>query len=331
MDRDGDRDGDGFYEYATKAGSWGEKNQGWKDSGDAILYEDGQDGRKSDRCVEVQGCYYAAKQLMGLAFASVGEERRAAELLAQAERLKQRFNETFWMPEHQYFALALDPDKQLVRTIAADPGQCLVYGIIDDDKAEAVAARLMMPDLFSGWGVRTLSTRHPTFNPFAYHLGSVWPASNGMIGFGLKRYGFNSQLHRWPRGSSTPAEYSISTACRRSWAAMRGIDGTRIRASTATPVRRRPGRPAPIVLLVQSMLGLHPGCAAANLDHGTKFARMAARAHLSNIRIGNARVGLRFRRDAAGYTQHEIVDQQGPLRINRSPCTPPRSIGSRVT
>ena len=134
---------------------------------DAILYEDGRMVENPIAVVEVQGCYYAAKQLLGLAFASLGEERRAAELLAQAERLKRRFNETFWMPEHQYFALALDPDKNLVRSIAADPGQCLAYGIIDDDKAEAVAARLMMPDLFSGWGIRTLSSGHPAFNPFA--------------------------------------------------------------------------------------------------------------------------------------------------------------------
>ena len=164
-------------------------------SREAILYEDGRLVKDPIALVEIQGCYYAAKQLIGLAFASLGDERRAADLLAQAERLKRRFNEKFWMPEERYFALALDPAKNLLRTIAADPGQCLAYGIIDEDKAEAVAARLMMPDLFSGWGIRTLSDRHPAFNPFAYHLGSVWPATNAIIGFGLKRYGFNKQLH----------------------------------------------------------------------------------------------------------------------------------------
>ena len=120
--------------------------------------------------VEIQGCYYAAKQLLGLAFASIGEDRRAAGLLAEAAELKRRFNQTFWMPEERYFALALEPAKNPVRTIASDPGQCLGYGIVDDDKAEAVAERLMATDMFSGWGVRTLSARHPAFNPFAYHL-----------------------------------------------------------------------------------------------------------------------------------------------------------------
>jgi glycogen debranching enzyme len=152
MDRDGDGDGDGFYEYETKAGCWGEKNQGWKDSREAVLYEDGRLVKDPIALVEIQGCYYAAKQLLGLAFASLGDGRRAANLLAGAERLKRRFNEKFWMPAKRYFALAVDRAKNLVRTIAADPGQCLAYGIIDDDKAEAVATRLMMPDLFSGLG-----------------------------------------------------------------------------------------------------------------------------------------------------------------------------------
>src|SRR5689334_9462884 len=107
MDRDGDRDRDGFYEYATKAGSWGEKNQGWKDSSEAILYEDGRLVEDPIALVEIQGCYYAAKQLLGLAFAEIGEERRGAELLAQAGALKQRFNQRFWMPDQQFFGLAL--------------------------------------------------------------------------------------------------------------------------------------------------------------------------------------------------------------------------------
>jgi glycogen debranching enzyme len=206
MDRDGDGDGDGFYEYATKAGSWGEKNQGWKDSRDAILYEDGRLVKDPITLVEIQGCYYAAKQLLGLAFASLSDDRRAAELLGQAERLKRQFNQKFWMPDAGYFGLALDSAKNLVRTIAADPGQCLAYGIVDDDKAEAVATRLMQSDLFSGWGLRTLSNRHPAYNPFAYHLGSVWPASNALTGFGLKRYGFDEQLHRLAKAIFDAAE-----------------------------------------------------------------------------------------------------------------------------
>lgn len=142
MDRDGDRDHDGFYEYATRAGSWGEKNQGWKDSNDAILYQDGRMVEDPIALVEIQGCYYAAKQLLSLAFALIGDNRRAEDLSGQAQQLKRRFNQVFWMPEQQYFALALDPAKKPVETIAADPGQCLAYGIVDDDKAAAVRRQL---------------------------------------------------------------------------------------------------------------------------------------------------------------------------------------------
>ncbi len=317
MDRDGDRDGDGFYEYATKAGSWGEKNQGWKDSSDAILYEDGRMVENPIAVVEIQGCYYAAKQLLGLAFASLGEERRATELLAQAERLKQRFNETFWMPEHQYFALALDPDKNLVRSIAADPGQCLAYGIIDDDKAEAVAGRLMMPDLFSGWGIRTLSSGHPAFNPFGYHIGSVWPASNSMIGFGLKRYGFNAQLHRLAKGifdttrifdlDRLPEVFGGQARDRRH-------PHPGIYPQACSPQAWSAGA---IALLVQSMLGLLPVAPRHTLIIDPDLPEWLPELSLTNIRIGNARLGLRFRRDGSGYTHHEIIDQQGPLCINR--------------
>jgi glycogen debranching enzyme len=255
---------------------------------------------------------------MGLAFASVGEERRAAELLAQAERLKRRFNDTFWMPEHQYFALALDPDKKLVRTIASDSGQCLFYGIVDDDKAQAVAARLMMPELFSGWGVRTLSTRHPAFNPFAYHLGSVWPASNGMIGFGLKRYGFDSQLHQLAKGIFDASQIFYLD---RLPEVMGGHARDRrhphpgIYPDACSPQAWSAGA---VILLVHSMLGLIPVAPRRTLIIDPDLPEWLPELTLSNIRIGNARVSLRFWRDAAGYTQDEVVARQGELRIHRT-------------
>lgn len=319
MDRDGDGDKDGFYEYETKAGSWGEKNQGWKDSREAILYEDGRLVKDPIALIEIQGCYYAAKQLIGLAFGSLGDERRAADLLAQAERLKRRFNEKFWIPEERYFALALDPEKNLVRTVAADPGQCLAYGIIDEDKAEAVAARLMMPDLFSGWGIRTLSDRHPAFNPFAYHLGSVWPAANTIIGFGLKRYGFNQQLHRLAKAMFEATEL---------------FDFDRLpEVFGGQPRDRRHPHPGiypdanspqawsagAVVLLIHSMLGLIPVAPRQTLIIDPDLPEWLPELTLSNMRVGNARVSLRFWRDAAGDTQHKVVAHEGELRIQRPP------------
>jgi glycogen debranching enzyme len=316
MERDGDSDADEFYEYETKAGSWGEKNQGWKDSREAILYGDGRLVKDPIALVEIQGCYYAAKQLMGLAFASLGDERRAADLLAEAERLKRRFNEKFWMPEERYFALALDPAKNPVRTIAADPGQCLAYGIIDDDKAEPVATRLLMPDLFSGWGVRTLSDRHPAFNPFAYHLGSVWPAANAIIGFGLKRYGFNEQLHRLAKAMFDAAQLFDFDRLPEVFGGQprdRRHPHPGIYPDTNSPQAWSAGA---VVLIIHSMLGLIPVAPRQTLIIDPDLPEWLPRLRLSNIRVGNAQVSLRFWRDAAGCTQHEVVEQQGELHIH---------------
>ncbi len=195
MDRYGDIDGDGFYEYRTRAEK-GIKNQGWKDSSQAILYPDGVYVRDPIAVVEVQGLFYAAKQSLALAFAALGESDHSAKLLDEAAALKQRFNARFWMPDLGFLALALDSEKNPVRTIASNAGLCLASGIVDDDRAAAVVDRLMSADMFSGWGIRTLSSEHPAFNPLSYHLGSVWPVSNAHACVGFKRYGFNAELHR---------------------------------------------------------------------------------------------------------------------------------------
>jgi glycogen debranching enzyme len=154
MDRDADADidGDGFYAYRTRAGEKGLKNQGWKDSSEAILYPDGSFVRDPIAVAEVQGLFFAAKQGIALVYAALGESERAERLLAEAAALKKRFNERFWMADVRYFALALGPDGNQVKTIASNAGLCLASGIVDDDEARAVVDRLMAPDMFSGWG-----------------------------------------------------------------------------------------------------------------------------------------------------------------------------------
>lgn len=319
MDRDGDADGDGFYEYETKAGSWGEKNQGWKDSNEAILYPDGRLVQNPIALVEIQGCFYAAKQAIGLALAAVGERGRSQELLAEAGALKDRFNRVFWMEEERYYALALDPDKNPVGTIAADAGQCLAYGIVDDDKATAVADRLMSPELFSGWGIRTLSDRHPAFNPFAYHLGSVWPVANALIGFGFKRYGFACHLQRQAKAMF---EASRLFAYRRLPEVLGGH-------------RRDPQHPHPgiypdanspqawsasaVGFFVQSLLGLVPLAPRQMLILDPNLPGWLPELTLHDLRIGAARVSLRFRRNEAGSTEYEVIAREGPLALRRAP------------
>ena len=202
---DTNRDAAGFYPYQTRS-SMGVRNQSWKDSGEAVLYPDGTLVDTPIAMADIQALYYAGQAMLGQAFAAVGAATLADRLTDMAAMLKQRFNARFWMPEQDFLAMALDPAGRQVGSVADDAGACLAYGILDEDKTRAVADRLMAPDMFSGWGIRTLSAEHPAFNPFAYHLGTVWPFSNSVAAFGFRRYGFQDHLHRLVRAQLDAAQ-----------------------------------------------------------------------------------------------------------------------------
>ncbi|WP_395242535.1 glycogen debranching N-terminal domain-containing protein [Agromyces sp. MMS24-K17] len=195
IDRYGDRDGDGFVEYA-RLNDHGLVNQGWKDSWDGITFADGTLAVAPIALCEVQGYVYSAFVARALLARMRGDEASAAVWDRRAADLKQAFNEAFWLPDRGYFALALDRDKRPVDACASNMGHCLWSGIVDDDKAAQVAAHLLSPELFSGWGVRTLATDMGAYNPASYHNGSVWPHDNAIIAAGLMRYGFVDEANR---------------------------------------------------------------------------------------------------------------------------------------
>ena len=149
---------------------------------------------------ELQAYWYAGLQQAGIAFGAVGDVGYAAELIGKAAELRNRFNEAFWMPELGAYALGLDPEKRQIRSIGSNDGHLLASGIVPPERGRRLAARLMQPDMFSGWGIRTLSAEHPAFNPFSYHRGSVWPVEQGTIAFGFARYGCWDELHRLADG-----------------------------------------------------------------------------------------------------------------------------------
>jgi glycogen debranching enzyme len=191
----GDADGDGFVEYRRHTDR-GLVNQGWKDSFDGVNHADGHFAVPPIALCEVQAYVYAAYQARaGLAEAD-GDATTAQRWRSKAARLKAAFNLAFWMPEQQAFALALDGAKEQVDAIASNMGHCLWTGIVDDDKAPAVAAHLAGPALSSGFGVRTLSTDMTAYNPMSYHNGSVWPHDTAITVAGLARYGFIEEAQR---------------------------------------------------------------------------------------------------------------------------------------
>ncbi len=328
MDRDGDRDGDGFYEYDTRAGAWGTKNQGWKDSGEAILEADGGCVANPIAAVEIQGYYYAAKQLTGLVRLFMGDVAGGLGLLNEAQDLKRRFNAAYWLPEERCYALALGPDKRPVATVSSNAAQCLACGIVDRDKAAALAGRMMAPDMFSGWGVRTLSSAHPAYNPFAYHLGAVWPSENGSIALGFKRYGLSALAADLAKGLFDAAAT---------------FDGHRPpEVIGGHPRDRRHPHPgiypdscAPqawsasaMVMLVQTLTGILPlapaGLVAIDPDLPDWLPELALR----DLPIGGARVTLRFRRDASGHTDWDARVSPGGPRVIRQ--APPESLHDGV-
>jgi glycogen debranching enzyme len=197
IDRYGDLDGDGYVEYRTRSPR-GLGNQCWRDSWDGVQFADGRIPTLPIATCELQGYVYDAKlRLAELAAGPLDDPALAERLRAEAAALRDRFNEDFWLPARGgYYAIGLDGDKQPIDSLTSNIGHLLWSGIVPADRAVAVADQLMSPALFSGWGVRTLSTDDAGYNPIGYHTGSVWPHDNSLVAAGLARYGFREQANR---------------------------------------------------------------------------------------------------------------------------------------
>lgn len=200
IDRYGDLDGDGFVEYAARLDHGIRlKNRGWKDSDDSLLHEDGREPSPPIALVEVQGYVYQAKAGLARILRRLGRTQRAEELEEQALRLYRSFNDRFWMEDEKFYAQGLDGQKCQVSSITSNPGHCLWSGAITPERAAHVVRRLLQEDMFSGWGVRTLSEASTRSNPMSYHNGSIWPHDNSLIAAGMRRYGFNREAERIAR------------------------------------------------------------------------------------------------------------------------------------
>jgi len=192
---DGDADGDGFVEY-RRATDRGLANQGWKDSWDGVNFASGRLAETPIALCEVQGYTYAAFLARSRLALADGNRDLAGEWSERASKLKSAFNDAFWLPDRGYYAIALDGDKRPVDALASNMAHCLWTGIVDDDKAEAVTAHLLSPEMFSGWGIRTLATSMGAYNAMSYHNGSVWPHDNAIAVAGLMRYGFVAEAQQ---------------------------------------------------------------------------------------------------------------------------------------
>ena len=190
LERHGDLDGDGFLEYRRRSTN-GILHQGWKDSDDSVFHADGTAAEGPIALCEVQGYAYAARMEMAMLAEETGRHGLASRLVHEAQDLKIRFHDAFWCEELGTYALALDGDKRRCEVRSSNAGHCLYAGIASEEHAARLVESLTAPDLFTGWGLRTLSSREVRYNPMSYHNGSIWPHDNGIVAMGMARYGFH--------------------------------------------------------------------------------------------------------------------------------------------
>ena len=313
IDEYGDRDGDGFVEYERRSPG-GLQNQGWKDSHDSVVHADGRLAEGPIALVEVQGYVYMAKQAIADVYDALGAPDVATHLRDQAQALRTQFNQAFWNPEEGTFALALDGRKRQVASVTSNPGHCLYCGIVGSEKANAVVERLMAPDMFCGWGVRTLSSACPAFNPMSYHNGSVWPHDNAIIAAGLKRYGHSGAVMRIAN-----ALFDVSTGARdfRLPELYCGFDRSERASVVAYPVACIPqawAAAAPFLLL-QAMLGISADAPARALRiERPMLPDWLGQVRLDGLRIANASVTLAFERDGS-VTGFALLGQRGTVNV----------------
>jgi glycogen debranching enzyme len=313
-ERYGDRDGDGFIEYDTRSAK-GLKNQGWKDSDEAIRYPDGSLVPNPIATVEEQAFHFLALVRMAEILTVLEEDDLAERFIEQARRLRQRWDEAFWMEEAGFYAMALDPEQRAVGSIGSNPGHALGVGLVPPAKARAVADRLMAPDLFSGWGIRTLSNAHPSYNPVGYHLGTIWPVEQATFALGFKRYGLDDHVDRLITGLFRAARHFHHLRLPE-LVAGHGIDERAVPALYPQACSPQAWSASATIQLFQVMLGIYPFAAARVLALvRPRLPDWLETLTLHRLRVGDAVVSLRFRREADGSASHEVVDRQGRLMV----------------
>lgn len=260
-----DLDGDGFVEYSTRNPATGLVNQGWKDSWNAIVHPDGQVANRPHAVCEVQGYAYDARRRTARLAREIWADPDLADRLdADAERLRRRFDDSFWLDEEECYALALDADKHPVRTLASNMGHLLWSGIVPEERVDAVVRHLLGDPMFSGWGVRTLAAGQAAYNPMEYHNGSVWPHDNALIAAGLARYGRRdeaAQIAEAMLDAAVHVDYRLPEAL--VGAARRDVDFPVPYPSACSPQAWAAGAP---LLLITAILGLDIGAHGLRVD-----------------------------------------------------------------
>jgi len=313
IDGPGDPDGDGFVEYRRMTAK-GLANQGWKDSFDSVFHADGSAAEGPIALCEVQAYVYAAKTGAAAIARALGESEYAGALEREAEALRQRFEDRFWLDDLGSYALALDGAQQPCRVLASNAGHALFAGIASPERAARLARLLTGKAFFSGWGVRTIAAGQARYNPMSYHNGSVWPHDNALIAMGLARYGHQAEVLKIFEGLIEAAVYD---EFRRLPELFCGFSRRRKRGPTAYPVACSPqawAAAAPFAL-VAAATGLE-------LDHERGSVRLADPAlppfldtlALKDVTVAGSRLDLALSR-AGGDVTTAVTRRHGKARL----------------
>src|SRR3979490_69161 len=310
----GDPDQDGFIEY-QRASEQGLANQGWQDSYDAIFHADGRLAEGYIALAEVQGYVFAGKQLAARCASRLRKRDRARKLVAEAQRLAERFEEAFWCDELGTYALALDGAKQPCTVRTSNAGQLLFSGMVREDRARMVAADLMQPHFFTGCGIRTLACGEARYNPMSYHNGSIWPHDNALIALGFARYGFKHSVAHLFKGLFDAATYMD---LRRLPELFCGFRRERRRGPGLYSVARAPqawASATPFSLL-EAALGLEFDAARGEIrlrdPHLPEFLNDVV---LRDLQLGPSSVDLRVRRHGEEVSL-EVLRTRGQIQVS---------------
>jgi glycogen debranching enzyme len=313
MARSGDRNHDGFLDYGRRS-ERGLRNQGWKDSEDAVFHADGRLAEAPIALCEVQGYAYLAYREAALLAFDLGERDLSKDLETKAERLQKRFEAAFWCDDLGTYALALDGAGEPCRVRTSNAGQVLFSGIAKRERAARVVQDLFGADFFTGWGIRTLGAREKRFNPISYHNGSVWPHDNGLIALGLARYGNSAEAR-----SLTAALFDAAAHMhlRRLPELFCGFERRRGKAPTPYPVACAPqawAACAPFALL-QACLGLEVDAASETIRlRQPRLPSFLESLVVRRLHVGESRLDLLLRRQESSVAV-TLLSREGTAEV----------------
>lgn len=306
----GDIDGDGFIEYWMRS-AHDYHNQGWKDAGDAVLYPDGSIVPDPIAIVEVQGYYFDALRRAAEIYQLLGQSKKADAASERAESLHRDFNARYWLPDEQFYAYGLDPWKRPIPTIASNPGQLLWTGIVPPERTGSVTRRLFAEDLYGGWGVRTLSTRNPAYDPLSYQRGSVWPQDNAIIALGMKRCGHWEATNRIAEGIFAASGFFALGRLPELWA---GLDREATRWPVLYPLANIPQAWAAgsIPMLLRAILGIEPDITRRRLLVAPTLPEWLDQLVIRNVPFAGGTLDLRL--SGVGQDSRlQVLRSSGPI------------------